>query len=370
MILTSRVLSTPLTNAEVHHQLGLQVAREVLGATCENDHVEIGALTTNDYSFTFSVSVATRNGKRDVFVKTPKLDLRGTARSILPIDAGDRQVAQEEEDSLRLLENKWNTHDLAIYWATLRGIIPEFNAIITDRIFADEAFAVFRRFDMRRRLGFRQDGERLRHSMSRLGTALGRFHQANVKASVFRLSDELRKLTFYCREIASNTGSTWPDRIREQLESLSRTPLDAIHVPTLKGIDVRNVLIDAEDRLFLLDPGKTKNTYREADLARFVMTYRILYWGSRLLPLMRVPDPKAEHAFLDSYYSSSTPPSPQLFDLMLLKEQLKHWHTALGSLQHRPWSQFVKRLVARTYINPFYIRQVKTQFHALASKHG
>ena len=135
-----------------------------------------------------------------------------------------------------------------------------------------------------------------------------------------------------------------------------------IAVPTLKGIDIRNVLIDRQDRLYLLDPGRLKITYREADLARFIMTYRILYWGSKLLLLVREPDPKSEAAFLGSYYSHSQPSCPQLIDFFLLKEQLKHWYTALDSLQRRPWPSPLKRIVAMVYVNPFYTRQIMAQF--------
>ena len=144
--------------------------------------------------------------------------------------------------------------------------------------------------------------------------------------------------------------------------------LEGTAVPTHKGIDMRNVLIDAHERLYLLDPGKTKSTHREADLARFVMTYRILYWGSRLLLLVRTPDPTAEAAFLEAYYAHSRPPCPQLLNLFLLKEQLKHWHTALDSLHWRPWAPWIKRLTAAVYVNPFYTRQIATQLQLITGQ--
>lgn len=360
--LTSSIPDDSLSNTEVHHLLGLRVARELLGANDDVDRVEIGPLSTNFFSFTFSVKASTSGGARSVFVKIPKMDLRGRVPSILPITAGDRLMAEEEESSLRLLMQQWHGDDLEVRWVNLSGIISEYNAIVTERIFADEALSVFRRLDLRRRFGFSQDAQRLRRLMARLGAALGRFHQTNAMPAVFRLSDAVPKLEFYCRELAASSGSAWPERILGKLKSMNDIELPGIEVPTLKGIDIRNVLIDARDSLYFLDPGRTKLTFREADLARFVMTYRILYWGRLLLLLARVPDPKAEVVFLEAYYSNSQAASSQLLSLFLLKEQLKHWHTALDSLQRLPWPPVVERLVAKIYVNPFYERQVASQF--------
>ena len=360
----SPLSSDAFNNEQVYRMLGQQVARDLLGAVDDAALVEIGPLSSNYFSFTFSVKASTLNGQRNVFVKIPKVDMRGVVPSILPINVEDRQMAQEEESSLRLLGQKWDGDDLEVRWASLCGIIPEYNAIVIDRIFADEALSVFRRFDLRRRFGFRQDAQRLQRSMARLGAALGRFHQTNARTTIFRLSEALPKLEYYCRELTASTGSAWPERILRKLQSMGDIELVGAEVPTLKGIDIRNVLIDAQDRLYLLDPGKTKFTHREADLARFVMTYRILYWGSKLLLFVREPDPRAETAFLESYYSYGLPPCPQLLSLFLLKEQLKHWHTALDSLRRLTWSPVLKRLVAGIYVNPFYTRQIAAQFQS------
>ena len=142
------------------------------------------------------------------------------------------------------------------------------------------------------------------------------------------------------------------------LKSIADLEIEATEVPTLKGIDIRNVLMDEQDKLFLLDPGRMKRTCREADLARFLMTYRILYWGSWLFLLGLRPDIQAEEAFLDAYYSKTAPRSQKLLSYFLIKEQLKHWHTAIDSLRLLAWAMPIKRLIEATYINPYYTRQL------------
>ena len=368
LIAPSPPASSFRSNEQVQHLLGQHVAKVMLGARDCTYLVKIGPLAINNFSFTFSVDVFTSGGQRNVFVKIPKVDMRGSMPSILPITFEDRELAQEEESSLKQLGQKWDADDLEVRWVNLYWVMSEYNAIITDRIFADEAFAVFRRFDLRRRIGIRQDGQRLQRSMARLGAALGRFHYANSRPVVFRLAEELPKLEFYCREITATTGNVLPKRVLWKLKSMGDMEVAGIEVPTLKGIDIRNVLIDKQDRLYLLDPGRIKITHREADVARFVMTYRILYWGSKLLPLVQEPDPKAEAAFLESYYSHGHSSCHQLSSFFLLKEQLKHWHTALHSLQQRPWPSQLKRIVAKVYVNPFYVRQITAQFKLILKR--
>ncbi|MBI5630399.1 MAG: hypothetical protein HY921_05895 [Elusimicrobia bacterium] len=346
-------------NARVHRLLGSQVVRDVLGAEAGAGDVEIGPLEANYFSFTFRVKAAARSGPRDVFVKIPKTDVRGTPE-ILPITPEDRRMAQEEERSLRLLERGWNG-DWQVRWVKIRGVVPEYNAIVTDRVRGDDATAVFRRLDIRRRLGFHGEGERLRGLMSRLGAALGRFHRSNYSDGVFLLSDEMPKLERYCEDLSSDTGSPLLMRVLKKLRSMNGFERPSGKVPTLKGLDVRNVLVGSGDALFLLDPGKMKIAYREADLARFLTTYRILYWGSKSLPVLREPDRGAEEAFLSAYYAQSRAGCPQLFKLFLLKEQLKHWRTALDSLRRRRWAPWVKAMAARVYVTPFYSRQISLQ---------
>ena len=154
------------------------------------------------------------------------------------------------------------------------------------------------------------------------------------------------------------TRSELPGRVAGALSAHDWSPVAGYEASTLKGIDLRNLLIDGSDGVFLLDPGRMKRTFREADLARFLLTYRILYWGHWLFALGCEPDPAAEGEFLESYYASSEPASGRLLEFYLVKEALKHWHTAHASLRLKTWPAPVKRLVAAAYIDRFYERQL------------
>ena len=338
--------------------LASRVVEEITCQPFDVANAQIGPLAINYFSFVFSIGVLNSKSVQKVFVKIPKEDLRRDSKAILPIGAADRHLAEAEMESLRTLADQWHADDLGVSWVHLRAEIPDYNAIVTDAVDGDEAVMVFRRLDLRRRLGCTKDRDRLRAAMARLGAALGRFHSINSKATVFRVDQAIPKLERYCNEIDASVRNPVLKKVIQTLRKIGRKEIAAVEVLTLKGIDIRNVLMGEQDRLFLLDPGRLKHACREADLARFIMTYRILYWGSKLFLLGLRPDVKAEQAFLEAYYSNAGPSTPQLLSFFLIKEQIKHWHTALDSLRLLPWATPVKRVVAATYVNRYYTNQL------------
>lgn len=348
-------------NREFQQTVAKAVIERVTNLPLQKVRYEISSLMRNYFSFVFSITTSSESDVSTFFVKIPKEDLRQSSNKIAPLSKTDLSLAEEEVNSLRLLADQWQSEDLAVSWVNLRDYLPWYNAIVTDAVGGKEALELFRKWDLSRRIGFRKGHKNLIDAMSRLGKSLGRFHQANSTASVFKFSELMPKLKHYCIKLESITGNSKPGQIIEKLNALQSLKIDTIHVPTLKGIDIRNILVNKDNGLYLLDPGKVKYTYCEADLARFVMTYRILYWGSSLFFLGLQPDPKAEESFLDSYYAINRSLDIKLFRIFMIKEQLKHWHTALTSLAMRPWSKLLREVVAATYVNPYYIKQLSCE---------
>ena len=346
------------SNSRVHRELAHMVAQRISDARLDDLGLDIGPLSPNYFSFTFPLEVDAHGSRSSVYVKVPKADVRGGAAMILPITDEDRRLAEDEARSLDILAKEWRSEDLGVSWVRLRTVVPEYNAIVTDRADAAPALDVFRTLDLRRRLGLRGHAQRLRGAMARWGEALGRFHQLHARKTIFRAAVDVPKLEFYAREIVASRYGPGSLEVAEAFRAIAGLELEAVEVQTLKGIDIRNIMINGQDELFLLDPGRMKSACREADLARFVMTYRILYWGSPLFLLGLRPDPTAEAMFFEAYFAACPPPSPQLLSCFLVKEILKHWHTAVYSLDLLRWPSGFKRLVAATYITPYYGRRL------------
>ena len=348
-------------NEHVCLELSKLVAEKITRKLFDPKSVIISPLQTNYFSFVFSMDIKTENESLKIFVKIPKEDLRAKGKTILPISEGDRKMAQAEAESLRRLESEWKGDELKVHWVKLYGEIPEYNALITKAVTGLEAFNVFRRWDSRRRYGNLSDYNRLISAMGRLGAALGRFHKISAKPVNFNTDILIHKMIRYCSEIENHPLGTKIKSVIDDINKFGGQEFSAIKVPTLKGIDIRNILIDEEDNLFVLDPGRIKLACREADLSRFLMTYRILYWGSIKFILGLKPDLKGENAFLNNYYKNSSAPSVRLLHMFFVKEQLKHWHTALESLEMRSYPAMIKRLIAGIYVNPYYVCQILTE---------
>lgn len=339
-------------NAEAIRTLVALVANAE-GRTKES--LRLGPLATNYFSFTFSLEW---EGGPSVFLKVPKEDMRGGAKRIFPVSAGDRRLGQAEATSLARLNQAWPGDALGVDWVRLRHYLPEANVLVTGRVVAEEALEVFRRLDQRRRLGFAEDGRRLAAMMARMGAALGRYHRSEATPGRFEPAPFRAKVAAYRSGIGAMPRSA-AAALDRTIARLPADPLPGFVVPTLKGIDLRNVLVGPGDRLTLLDPGRTKPALREADVARFLLTYRILYWGSRRMFVLREPDAGAETAFLQAYYQEAGAFSSELLAAQMLKEQLKHWVAALDSLRRRGWPTGLVRLAEALYVTPFYSSQVR-----------
>lgn len=338
-----------------------------LRGSAAGDRIEVGPLSANYFSLTFPIDVTGACGRRGLFVKVPKADVRLSGHAILPVTDADRRMADDEVSSLRTLATEWPLDELGVRFVTIRGFHPDYNAIVTDRVYATDALDILRRFDLQRRTGREDAGRRLVGILGRVGAALGRFHERGATSAAFDASRAVPKLLRYCGELATMTRSGLPRRTAAMLSERQWRSIAGRETSTLKGIDLRNLLIDDADNVFLVDPGRMKRAFREADLARFLLTYRILYWGHWRFAAGREPDPAGEAQFLASYYANSTAASKGLLEFYLVKEVLKHWHTAHASLRLKTWPPVVKRLVAAVYIDRFYERQLGAALERLSA---
>ena len=325
----------------------------------------VSDISINYFSFVFSIDMDVSGDSKRFFVKIPKENLQIREKTILPITAGDRKMAEAEIDSLKELENSWKSDDLKVYWIRLKTIDYDYNAIVTEAVYGAELLDSFRKWDLFRRIGKNKNEGYLISTMSRLGMALGRFHNIHAKKGEFIIDNERGKVNKYCLELKSCMSESLERRIRKATDRIFDHKNLVTFVFCLKGIDLRNVLINDEKDLFFLDPGGLKDSCFEADLARFIMTYRILYWGSKLFFLRLTPSKNAENAFYKAYYETTNQSPSVLQQFYLIKEQLKHWHTAVISLKLLKIPNILKWAVEKTFINPYYVSQIKIELNKI-----
>lgn len=350
-------------NYQTYQMIARCVAEKIFGEGAEN-FLKIGPLSANYYSFTFPLIIKTKSGEREVFVKIPKDNMIGKTPRLLPITTQDREMAIQEETSLRLLDQNWDAPLHGVSWVKLCGTLPKYNALVTDRVYGEDAFVLLRNSDLSRRLCLAKSSPRINDFMSRMGASLNRFHHICEEPATFQLSGMMPKFVFYCQALAGSTGSSLPERILSELKKIESFEVISRKVQTLKGLDIRNILINSQNRIQLLDPGKIKFDFREADLARFITTYRLLYWGSKRMMLLNRPNSLAELEFLRSYFNKDIL-SNELLALYLIKEGLKHWHNVMEYVRCQDWPRAMKKIVIKLYINPFFCRLLKSELSLL-----
>jgi len=353
-------------NNEVYKKLCGIVAKQFLSGNGVNGNIRFGELEINNFSICFGAGVNGESGSKGVYVKIPKADLfLKEHRTILPLTDADRKFGEAEYNSLVHISKYWQSDDLSISFVQPIGFLKDYNAIVTRRIFAGDIFKVFRKYDLLRKVHINGRNNLMHDSLFRIGKALARFHNTTLTERIFTTGKTQKKIELYCSQLRSRgINGNFLDNIITGIRRLKDYRFNARITTTLKGLDVRNILIDHSGHVFMLDPGKLKEDYREMDLARFIVTCRILYWGGLFFFLRLCPDYSYEDSFLKGYHGSNEKVS-KILVVLIIKELLKHWCMAYTVLHLKPWPKIVKVLLRYTYIDPFYKRQIQSELATL-----
>jgi hypothetical protein len=349
-----------LTNKQLYNKLSGYIVDEYFSGIDSLKDIEFGPLEVNYFSVCFWGNTTFDAEQKGIYVKIPKIILFNKENEkIMPLSSDDRRLAEDEYHSLVHLSKHWPNDDMNVRFVKPLGFLKEYNAIITERFIAKHFFKMFRQFDLQRR--FNKKPDITHHVLSRLGTALSRFHQISIAECKFDIEIILYKMEGCCAELKSfGICEKFINNVIQKLQTIKDIEIYTHHTNTLKGFDVRQVFIDKEDNVFLLDPGKMKTDYKEKDLARFIATCRILYWGSILLFLRISPNPSYEESFLHAYYGNRKRPI-KVLSILTIKELLKHWRMAYTVAGIKSWPSPIKRFLKKTYIDPFYKSQIKAE---------
>jgi len=345
---------------EFKNEIVKNIIERIFRKECKRDSIRVGPLEVNNFSICFWVNVAHHMGLRDIYVKIPqKVLFKKENEKNMPLSDDDKKLAEEEYRSLVHLSRYWPKDENNVCFVKPLGYLREYNAIITERFYAEHFFEIFRRLDLKRK--FTEKADSIHLVMSRLGIALSKFHQTSISERKFNIESILIKMESYCSQLKSfGIDPEIIDNIISKLKKLYGIKIYTHVTNTLKGFDVRQVFINNEGKLFILDPGKIKADYKEMDLARFIATCRILYWGSMWFFLRISPDRSYEESFIQAYYGSNKRQGKVLC-LLTVKELLKHWRMAYTVLSLKVWPSLIKEFLKKTYIDPFYKWQINAE---------
>jgi hypothetical protein len=353
-------------NYQVYESLKWLVADQfLLGDNISQAKITYGPMEINDFSVCFWVNVNCDSGHKGLYVKIPKtsiIERKVAKRTIMPLSDNDRIFAQDEYRSLVHLSKIWKSDDIKVGFVKPLKFFKEYNAIVTGRISAGHIFRLFRKQDVKKKLHINKNNDLVHDALLRIGMALSRFHQRSFMKGVFTSDKAVLKMERYCLELRSfGTDLKFNKWLLNKVRALKGYVTSTQMTQTLKGLDLRNVFINEDGTLFLVDPGRMKEDYQEADLARFMITCRILYWGGMLFFFRVTPHRSYEESFIQGYYGFKKR-SNKLLDILVIKELLKQWRWAYVNIEFKHWPEFLKYILKKTYVDPFYKREIAAEF--------
>lgn len=314
------------------------------------EFIECGPLEINKYSLTFWLNFSGEEGLLSIYAKIPTLVTKNRPNFDYLINDFAKVLALNEYTSLKFLSENW-TKKFNVSFIQPIVFIKGKNIIITERAKGKFLFK-----DLRKNANFRNKFST--NALLNFGKSLSYFHKLSSEEVSFETKFVFRKFYQYTEELkkfsVSEEKINFIKDFKEKNESYKSV---SQKVNNLKGIDVRQILYRKE-KSYVMDPGKMFKGYLETDLARFILTLRIINWG-RFISILKIifgfKNKKNEEVFLNGYFDSKKFNHRNL-SFMITKEILKHWIMAHKSLDEKKIPIFIKPFIRKFYIDLFFFR--------------
>jgi hypothetical protein len=341
-----------------HQKIELNKLISIIEKELSNDNrfqsvIDYGSQELNAFSITFWVNFNGTEGEHCIYVKIPKFIFYDKSINFSsPISKIDKKMAQNELNSLIFLSEDWDT-TFGVFFVKYLAYIEEFNAIITERINGSLMFKEYRKSDLQKKYKDFED-DRVISGLYNFGKSLRSFHNKSSIESSLAFNEVTSKFESYFNFLKScGVSSKFFKKLYFRLTKHSMNSIDTYKANNLKGIDVRQIFFEKKDSIRIIDPGKLSKGFIEIDLARFIVTCRILYWGTFKIFFKKTPNKSYENSFLKGYFETTNHQNIKL-NILIIKEYLKQWKITHEALLKRKWPYFFKFVIKRLYIDPFY----------------
>jgi len=161
-----------LSNDQLYEKLSQYVIHKFFDDDISSKCIERGPLEILSFSNCFWISSNASQQRRGVYVKIPQIVFSKTdTQKIMPLSDDDRKLAEDEYQSLVHLSHCWKNDDIGVHFVKPLEFLRDYNAIITERFYADHFFELFRKVDLRERIGIKSN-DSIHRVMSRLVQSL------------------------------------------------------------------------------------------------------------------------------------------------------------------------------------------------------
>ncbi len=319
------------------------------------------------HDFSYGFRLRREDGDESVYVKFPRHDfLFDRDRPLFPRSAQDLREATLEYESLTYLESALRNRPIRFVKPKL--FLEDLGGVVTSLVQGEDALQRLRSLDSASASGDSASRTVMTGWMYELGRSVRAVHESGAGGQTAVGWHENRAKIVRLLEGLAERGCFGEGQMKRWLDLLPPAPEGRPHAlatVSLKGLDVRNLMLNQDGRLVFLDPGAIKRAPREADLARFVLTLRILYWGSPKFALGKEICPATEEAFLEGYGREHV--DHEVLAWYMVKEVAKHWRMAHVAVDVKDWLSPFSILVRRLYIDRQYRRKLDHSIRVLTA---
>lgn len=314
----------------------------------------------NDFSCVFSISINNNNNNNEHFhVKIPRSKIIFLGFNHITND--DIAMAKKEYDSLNFIKLNWPKNDYINFIEPI-AYLEKFNAIITRTFFGNDFFFHLKKNDLRNKFFKKSISSDIKYHLKNISKSISIHHDLslthekvrdiNIEKLVFKISNLIIDLDKNC--VSQNCFN----KINSFISIQENIFKDIYFAKTLKGLDIRNILLSSDNKICFLDPGKLKLEPSVAGIARYFVTCEMIYWGTFYF-FFYFKISKNLISIIMNSIDTSNDLNKDLLKLYILKEYVKHWKQAYINIELKnKWPTFLKFFMKKIYVDRFFNKSI------------
>jgi hypothetical protein len=314
-----------------------------------------GAVEVDYWSISYRLTF--RDGS--IFIKIPKADMYEADILSILRDPRARNSGEAEFEAFTKIHA---IGDWPEGCSTVRPLeyVPQFNAIVTEFFPSKDLFVQCRRASTVGRLTPGRNPEGVHASLARCGAWLRHFQRAHdAHGQVAVRSDQLlSQMTLWSKDIERTCIR--PRFLKTVLEALraSRWSVTMPEARTCEGFEVRNIIVDGAGTVRLVDPGQLSWASGLEDVAHFLVSLTLLFWGTPSLWLGIPTAREYRRCFLRAWALQDAQVPERILAWFEMRELIRQWREAHLVVSRKPYPAAVRRCLGGIYVDPFFHNRI------------
>jgi len=299
-----------------------------------------------------------------IYCKFPKSDWSINRIGKINTDPKAKNMVMDEFVSLNFLYNYFSEKNVTPNVIRPLDFMQEFGAILTEGIEGCEE--IYKLLWQAGKGKLRSDS--VKNHLYLCGRWVAQLHSFRGGEHSFESKNKFHdQLAAFRAEIKRLTDCILKKRINKAAERALHLPEPYEHpsVLTAEGIEIRNFITRGE-KIYFLDPVQITHASRYEDLARFIASLDILYWGRIDFLLKNYNAKNYSRVFIQAYQAATGfEINEQVLKVYLIKQYLKLWLDGLKVLEFKSYPGPLSQIVQWVYIDRFFSLKIDQLFSSI-----